>query len=128
MVEVAAAPAVPMLFASNGGASTLATYGDPFTLEIQPIGGNYSFYPGETIVVKLTNFALQKEHTLKSVTVWTDVAGLSEEKILEYPQEDATVAFVVPEDAAKENLRRVYATAEIVDASGNAVELSLIHI
>ena len=60
MVEVAAAPAVPMLFAGNGGASTLATYGDPFTLEIQRIGGNYSFYPGETIVVKLTNLPCRR--------------------------------------------------------------------
>ena len=122
VVTVAAAPAVPMLFAGNGGASTLATYGDPFTLEIQRIGGNYSFYPGETIVVKLTNFALQEGHTLESVTVWTDVKGSSEEKTLENPQEDATVEFVVPEDAAEERLLRVYATAEIVDVSGDPVE------
>ena len=122
MVEVAAAPSVPMLFASNGGASTLATYGDPFTLEIQPIGGNYSFYPGETIVVKLTDFALQEGHTVKSVTVWTDAEGLSEKQTLQNPQEGDTVAFVVPEDAAKERFLRVYATAEIVDVSGDAVE------
>ena len=32
---------------------------------------------------------------MKSVTVWTDVKG-SSEKTLENPQEDATVAFVVP--------------------------------
>ena len=122
MVEVAAAPAVPMLFAGNGGASTLADYGDPFTLEIQRIGGNYSFYPGETIVVKLTDFALQEGHTLKSVTVWTDAEGLSEKQTLQNPQEGDTVAFVVPEDAAEESFLRVYATAEIVDVSGDAVE------
>ena len=34
----------------------------------------------------------------------------------------ATVAFVVPEDAAEESFLRVYATAEIVDVSGDAVE------
>ena len=121
MVEVAAAPAVPMLFAANAGASTLAAYDDPFKLEIQLIGGNYSFYPGETIVVKLTNFALQEGHTLKSVKVSTNVEGLSEEKTLTNPQEGDTVAFVVPENAAEEKLRRVYATAEIVDTDGNAV-------
>ena len=61
-----------MLFAGNGGASTLADYGDPFQLEIQPsIGNDDDFYPGETIVVKLTDFALQEGHTVKSVTVWT---------------------------------------------------------
>ena len=77
VVTVAAAPAVPMLFAGNGGASTLADYGDPFQLEIQPsIGNDDDFYPGETIVVKLTDFALQEGHTLKSVTVWTNVNGL----------------------------------------------------
>ncbi len=123
VVEVAAAPAVPMLFASNGGASTLATYGDPFQLEIQPsIGNDDDFYPGETIVVKLTDFALQEGHTLESVTVWTNVNGLSEEKTLTAPKDGDTVEFYVPEDVEEERRGQVYATAEIVDAGGEAVD------
>ena len=123
MVEVARSPAVPMLFASNGGASTLATYGDPFKLEIQPsIGNDDDFYPGETIVVKLTDFALQEGHTLQSVKVWTNVNGLSEEKTLTAPKDGDTVEFYVPEGVEEERWGSVYATAVIVDTNGDEVE------